>query len=85
MTQLRDLFNPFLRPCSDLPSPASGSRRQTLTIGTADMETARLLQVSLNAPIARVSRSAIDTAGRLIFVGNGLYRGDVVRVDVKLK
>jgi GntR family transcriptional regulator len=74
-----------LRILVDSPKVDIGDARQTLTIGTADMETARLLQMSLNAPVARVSRSAIDTAGRLIFVGHGLYRGDVVRVDVKLK
>lgn len=74
-----------LRILVDSPKVDIADARQTLTIGTADMETARLLQMSLNAPIARVKRSAIDKAGRLVFVGDGLYRGDVVRVDVKLK
>jgi len=34
--------------------PAISSARQTLTIGTADLEAARLLQVPLNSPVAEV-------------------------------
>ena len=59
--------------------------RQTLTIGTADSETANLLSVPLNAPVAIVHRSAIDDSGCLVFAGIGVYRGDVVRLDVQLK
>lgn len=74
-----------LRILVDSPKVDIADARQTLTIGTADMETANILQMSLNAPIAEVRRSAIDSEGRLIFVGDGFYRGDVVRVDIKLK
>lgn len=59
--------------------------RQTLTIGTADSETAELLSIPLNAPVALVHRSAVDDKGCLVFVGIGVYRGDVVRLDVQLK
>ena len=74
-----------LRVVVDLPKLEIVDARQTLTIGTADIETARLLQISLNAPVALVRRSAVDSRGRIIFVGDGIYRGDIVRVDVKLK
>lgn len=59
--------------------------RQTLTIRTADMETAALLNISINAPIATIYRSVVDKSGCLVYIGEGIYRGDVVRVDFKLK
>lgn len=59
--------------------------RQTLTIGSADIETAEQLHLPLNAPVAHVSRSAVDQNGDLILIANGIYRGDLVRVDIKLK
>jgi GntR family transcriptional regulator len=59
--------------------------RQTLTIATADIETAEQLNIALNAPIACVHRSVVDRDGCLVFVGEGIYRGDQVRIDMKLK
>lgn len=58
--------------------------RQTLTIGSADIEISEYLKVPLNSPIARVNRSAVDENGRLVLVAFGNYRGDIVRVDMKL-
>ena len=51
----------------------------------ADVEVAAALQIPLNAPVAHVHRAAIDSGGNLVLVANGIYRGDVVRLDVKLK
>ena len=59
--------------------------RQTLIIGTADVETSSRLDMPLNAPVAIVQRSVVDRAGCLVFVGEGLYRGDMVRIDMKLR
>ena len=59
--------------------------RQTLTIGTADVETAERLDVPLNAPVAFVYRSVVSREGCLVFIGEGIYRGDMVRIDMKLK
>jgi GntR family transcriptional regulator len=39
----------------------------------------------LNAPIGVVYRSVVDRSGFLVFIGEGLYRGDMIRVDMKLK
>ena len=74
-----------LRMLKDVPHLAIADARQTLTIGTADIETARLLQIPINAPVAYVHRSVVDNKGCLVFVGEGIYRGDVVRLDIKLK
>jgi GntR family transcriptional regulator len=59
--------------------------RQSLTVGAADIETAEKLHLPLNAPVAHVNRSAVDNRGRLVLISNGIYRGDVVRLDMKLK
>jgi len=52
--------------------------RQTIRIGSADLETARLLGIEVNAPIAIVKRIVSDTKGRIIYWGSGHYRGDLV-------
>ncbi len=59
--------------------------RQVLTIGTADVESAAALGIPLNAPVAHVRRAAVDEHGTLILVADGIYRGDLVRLDVKLR
>ena len=58
---------------------------QTMTLGQADMITAEQLEIPLNASVAYVQRSVSDDKGRLILVSDGVYRGDIVRVDMKLK
>jgi len=69
---------------ASLPGVTISEVRQTLTIGTADVEIAGHLNLPLNAPVAFVDRSAVDSSGTLILVAAGVYRGDVVRIDVKL-
>jgi GntR family transcriptional regulator len=58
---------------------------QTLTIGTADVEVAALLQMPLNAPVAKVERIAIDRAGTIIYLGHGIYRGDAISMEIELR
>jgi GntR family transcriptional regulator len=43
------------------------------------------LQIPLNAPIAYLDREAVDQDGCVVFVEKGIYRGDVIRLDIKLK
>lgn len=74
-----------LRLIADIPGLKIADVRQTLVIGTADVETASRLEVPLNAPLGIVHRSVVDAAGCLVFVGEALYRGDLVRVDMKLR
>lgn len=58
---------------------------QVLTIATADMEVARLLQVPVNAPVAEVRRVFTDTSGRVIYLGEVTYRGDFIHLQMVLK
>jgi GntR family transcriptional regulator len=74
-----------LKLVAGIPGMRIGDARQTLTIGTADVETAAALQVPLNAPVAHVRRAAVDHRGVLVLVADGTYRGDIVRIDIKLR
>jgi GntR family transcriptional regulator len=74
-----------LRMLTNVPRLKIADARQTLTVGGADVETAHLLNVALNAPVARVVRTAVDDKRELVFLGDGVYRGDLVRLDIKLK
>jgi len=59
--------------------------RQTMTIGMADVSVASLLQIPLNAPVAHVRRFALDREGTIVYVGEGIYRGDAVRLEMDLR
>ena len=74
-----------LRLVSDIAGVKVADARQTLIISTADVETAERLDVPVNAPVAVVYRSVVDRAGCLVLVAEGTYRGDMVRMDIKLK
>jgi GntR family transcriptional regulator len=74
-----------LKLMADISGLKIKDARQTLTISSADVETSELLDMPLNAPIGVVYRSVVDRSGFLAFIGEGLYRGDMIRVDMKLK
>lgn len=74
-----------LRLAASIPNVKVVDARQTITIGSADLSTAEMLGIDLNAPICFVDRSAVDQRGRLVMIAKGIYRGDIVRVDIKLK
>jgi GntR family transcriptional regulator len=74
-----------LKLMADIPGLKIKDARQTLTIGTADVETSERLDVPLNSPLGIVHRSLVNRSGCLVFIGEGLYRGDMIRIDMKLK
>lgn len=73
-----------MRVLKDVPGLTMGEVHQTITIGTADIDLSTILNIPLNAPVAHVYRTATDGDGTVIFVGVGAYRGDVVRLDIKV-
>jgi len=77
----KELIIPVLM---DLKNVKIGSARQILTIGTAGMEAATLLNVAASAPVAQVRRVFCDSAGTVIYLGELTYRGDFIRVDMDL-
>jgi len=74
-----------LRLVADVPDLVIADVEQTLTIGAADIEVAGALSLPLNAPVARVVRSAVSSEGALVLFTRGVYRGDVVRLNIKLR
>ena len=74
-----------LRLIADMRGLAIGAAKQTLTIGTADIETSALIGISLNAPVAHIRRVVIGRDGVVVLISDGIYRGDVVKLDMNLK
>jgi GntR family transcriptional regulator len=58
---------------------------QVLTISSADMEVARLLELPVSAPTAEVRRIFQDDAGTVIYLADVTYRGDAIRLEMDLK
>jgi GntR family transcriptional regulator len=58
---------------------------QVLTISSADMEVARLLELPVNAPTAEVRRIFKDAEGTVIYLADVTYRGDAIRLEMDLK
>ncbi len=57
---------------------------QTLQIGAADIEMAGHLGIALNAPTAEARCVVTDKAGTVIYLGEIVYRGDCVKLDIEL-
>lgn len=68
-----------------LPQVEIKSMRQCLTIGTADLETSSLLEIPLNSPVGIVRRVIKDQNDTVIYVGEAVYRGDLVKLERELK
>jgi len=68
-----------------MPSVEIVTARQVLTISTADLEVARHLGVSVNAPVAEVRRVFTGPKERVIYLGEVTYRGDYVHLEMDLK
>lgn len=77
----KELIIPVLM---DLEQVKIGSARQILTIGTAGVDAAKLLNVAASAPVAEVRRVFCDPEGIVIYLGELTYRGDFIRVDMDL-
>ena len=67
-----------------MPSVQIATARQTLTISTADLEVARHLGISVNAPVAEVRRIFTGPERRVIYLGEITYRGDYVQLEMDL-
>jgi GntR family transcriptional regulator len=68
-----------------MPDVEIAKARQTLTISSADVETAELLRVPLNAPIAEVRRVFNAPDSTVIYLAEVIYRGDFIRLEMDLK
>ncbi len=73
-----------IRMVAELPGVHLADAHQTFTAGTADMDVADLLQIPLNAPVMHLDRFATDASGCLVVASLGIYRADVVRIEISL-
>jgi GntR family transcriptional regulator len=73
-----------MRLIADIPDLKILTAKQILTVGSADPEVSEMLGVSLGDPVAYVQRVAVAEDGTMALVANGIYRGDMVRVEIKL-
>lgn len=73
---------PLLHNMSDVHIDVA---HQVLTIGTADMEIAQMLEISVGSPVAEVRRIFKDPQGTVIYLANVTYRGDAIRIEMDLK
>lgn len=57
---------------------------QTFVIGSADTGTAAHLDIALNSPTAEAHCVVVDENGVAIYVGEIIYRGDCLKLDIDL-
>src|SRR5262249_24601607 len=69
---------------SEMKAAEIARAHQTLSIGAADIETARHLGIALNAPTAEARCVVTDRAGTVIYLGEITYPGDCVRLNIEL-
>lgn len=74
-----------MRLIADIPGQKIMDAHQTVTIGSADLETSEALNISIGDPVAKVQRVAVNQVGDLILLANGVYRGDMMKISVKLR
>ena len=57
---------------------------QTIRIKRADSETAGLLKIPVGDPVAAIRRTIADKSKRMIYLGNIMYPGDKIEIQVEL-
>lgn len=67
-----------------LPQVKIRDARQRLTITTADIEVAQLLEIPVGSAVGIVRRVVRDRNNTVIYLGEGIYRGDLVRLEREL-
>lgn len=70
---------------TSLPGIDIASGRQVLTISSADTETAGLLSIPVNTPMADVRRILKNSNGVVIYLADVTYRGDAIQLEMDLK
>ena len=75
---------PALAVLAEMKGVDIAHAHQTLTISAADVETARHLEIAMNAPTAEARIVVTDGDEVVIYVGEVTYPGDVVRLNIEL-
>jgi GntR family transcriptional regulator len=75
---------PVIPILAKMKEPAIAKAHQTLTIGTAEADVARYLQIGLNAPVAEVRRVFTSEDRTVIYLAEVTYRADFIRLEMDL-
>jgi GntR family transcriptional regulator len=65
----------------DILKPYVAQVDQSVTVDMADAETAYLIQIPLNSPTVVLRRACVNRDGEVIYQGEGILRGDFVRIE----
>lgn len=84
MASERFASEPSIAVIASMEDLSVGSARQSFIIGYADTDIARQLKVALGFPTAEARIVVNSKDGETIYVGEIVYRGDCVRIDVDL-
>jgi GntR family transcriptional regulator len=57
---------------------------QTVTIGTADMDAAQLLNIELGASVAECRCAVVDHEGTAVYIADIIYRKDAIKLRIDL-
>ncbi|MCP5368451.1 MAG: GntR family transcriptional regulator [Hyphomicrobiales bacterium] len=68
-----------------LPGIEIARVRQNVWFTTADVDTADLLGIPVNAPVGEVRRVITGTDGTVLYVGEAKYRGDLVKLEFDIE
>ena len=69
---------------AELDTVSIARAHQILSVGSADVYAAVHLRLPFGAPVLEARCIVKDTDDRVIYAGNIVYRGDVVRINVEL-
>ncbi|MDA0276612.1 MAG: UTRA domain-containing protein [Proteobacteria bacterium] len=69
----------------ELPKMKIRHARQTVTIGTADIEISEHLGVALHSPVALVRRVFTAADGTVVYLAEVTYRGDYIHFEMDLR
>lgn len=78
------LENQVISVLEKVPDLKVKSGLQILTIGTADMMAAEHLGIEIGSPVAHVRRILSDQSNIIVYVGDVIYRGDYVKLEINL-
>ncbi len=68
-----------------MPRSIIASGRQVLTISTADPYTASYLNIAVESPVANLRRVVLDNKGAVVYLGDIIYSGNHVKLDINLQ
>ncbi|MBD3217825.1 MAG: GntR family transcriptional regulator [candidate division Zixibacteria bacterium] len=67
-----------------LPKSTVALAHQVLTVTTADLEIAHLLDISMEAPVVDIQRFVVGKDGTLLYFSDNVDRADHVKLEMKL-